>query len=43
MTDEMFMLADRLKELRERKNELADETKENIATKIVDDWRSILK
>ena len=29
MTDEMFMLADKLKELKERKNELAEETKEN--------------
>ena len=29
MTDEMFMLADRLKELRDKKTELADETKEN--------------
>ena len=31
MTDEMFMLADKLRELRERKNELAEETKENNA------------
>ena len=31
MTDEMFMLADKLKELKERKNELAEETKENNA------------
>jgi len=31
MTDEMFMLADRLKELKERKAELADMVKENNA------------
>ena len=31
MTDEMFMLADRLKELKERKAELADMVKENKA------------
>lgn len=31
MTDEMFMLADRLKELKERKAELADTVKENNA------------
>ena len=29
MTDEMFMLADRIKELKERKAELADTVKEN--------------
>ena len=31
MTDEMFMLADKLKELKERKAELAEETKKNNA------------
>ena len=31
MTDEMFMLADKLKELKELKAELAEETKKNNA------------
>ena len=31
MTDEMFMLADKLKELKERKAELAEDTKKNNA------------